>query len=281
MKENGFLYKLLYNLHTLSVWLLIFLAGAIVIHYKLPPSSSLINGFVAAEAYVRAWAQAQDDSKNAEEQLSKLTEKAETLLSAAVTSGDASRWQQGYTVITSGFMPFPVLVDMQGKVVHRWNIDTQPVWGNVSCTNVFRVSGRFVSRAQVLPDGDVVAQYGEYGSPYGCGIIRADKDGKVKWAFSGLAHHDFLMDAQENIYTLMQETITEPQPGFEGLPYPISADIIVKLDAGGKELWHVRLMDAFADTPFALALHRGKGDGDDEYDFMHTNSIDVDRKSVV
>lgn len=275
MNENGFIYKLLYNLHTLSVWLLIFLAGAIVIHYKLPPSNSLVNGFIATEAYVRAWAQAQDDSGSAEQQRRQLAEKAEALLAQAKATGDAARWQPGYTLIANGFMPFLILIDMEGKVVHRWAIDTQSVWGNVSCTNVFRVAAPFADRAHILPGGDAIVQYGEHGSPYGCGIIRADRDGKVKWSFNALAHHDFLLDDKGGLYTLVQETVTGPQPGYEGLPYPISADIVVKLDENGKEEWRIPLLDAFRGTPYELALHRGKGDGDDEYDFMHTNSIDV------
>jgi hypothetical protein len=75
---------------------------------------------------------------------------------------------------------------------------------------------------------------------------------------------------------LLRKTIADPIKGFEELPSPITTDYIVKISPDGKEEMQISVMDAFKDTPYEhILFHSDKGDGDDSYDFFHTNAIDV------
>lgn len=276
MNESGRLYRFLSFLHTFSVWLLFFLAGAMVIRYNLPPSRSLMNGFIALEAWAKAWEESASDKAFGDEVRADMSKRAEELLAKAKVRHGTGAAQEGYTLLTVGYMPYPVLVDMEGKIRHRWDIDTNAVWGSISCTNMFRAATPFVNKAYVYPNGDVLAQYADHGSPYGCGMIRADKDAKVRWAFSYMLHHDFVVDASGDIYALGRHTVTEPLAGYEGLTYPLGVDEVIKIGGeDGQERFRFTVLEAFLGTPYELMVRRGKGDGDDEYDFLHTNSVDV------
>ena len=166
---------------------------------------------------------------------------------------------------------------MQGKLVYRWKVPIEKVWSSaVGCTNIFSVGVYFVDRAHLFPNGDMLAQYADAAAPYGCGMIKVDKDSNILWAYKGFVHHDFTITKSGDIYTLIQKTIVDPVENFEALPYPITADDIVKISPDGKEQTRISVMDAFIGTPYELILlHQGRGLGDDEHDFFHTNSIDI------
>jgi hypothetical protein len=263
------------TLYNIGICVLVFMGGALVMRYDLPPSRPLINGFIAAEAWVKAWGEAESDKEIGKKIRDDLAAKSESTITNPEVTWDKAHAYNGYTLISTGYLSFPYLVDMDGKIVYRWKIPIEKVWATAGCTNVFKVAVYFVDRAHVFPNGDLLAQFADWGAPYGCGMIKVDKDANILWVYEAYVHHDSAIDKKGNIYTIVQKTITDPQPGFESLPYPMTADYIVKLNPEGKEQKRISVLDAFRDTPYELMVHRGKGDGDDEYDFFHTNAIDV------
>lgn len=274
MKESRInaIFSTLYNI---GVCILVFIAGAMVIRYNVPPARSLVNGFIAAEAYLKAWEDSEEDKKQGEGFRAKIAQDGEAVIAKPEVTWDKDKAYNGYTLISTGYLSSPFLADMEGKAVYRWHIPIDKAWGVNGCTNIFRLAVYFVDRAHVFANGDLLAQYADWGAPYGCGIIKVDKDSNILWVYNALVHHDSTVDAKGNLFSIVQKTITDPQSGFEGLPYPLTSDYLVKVSPEGKELERISLLDAFRDTPYQLMLFRSKGDGDDDYDFFHTNSVDV------
>jgi len=254
-----------------------FIMGAIVIRYGLPPSRSLINGFIAAEAYIKALDEAEQDQEVGKKIREELAGKSESNIQNPKVTWNEKKAFNGYTLISTGYLSTPILVDMNGKIVYRWNVPIEKVWSSaIGCTNIFRVGVYFVDRAHLFPNGDMIAQYADAAAPYGCGIIKVDKDSNILWSYKGFVHHDSFLTKSGEIYTLIQKTIVDSIPGFEQLPYPFTADDIVKISSGGKEEMRISIIDALIGTPYELImLHKGDGDGDDKFDLFHTNSIDV------
>lgn len=262
-------------MHMLSVWFLIFMLGATVVRYRLPGVHLIQNGFVAAEAWLRALDESRSERQLSDEMRESIAKNAEIMLSSAAIKGNEHAKQDGYILMTMGLLPYPVLMDKHGNILHRWKIDTRNVWGATSCTNIFRASAHFVDTAHLFENGDIIAQFADHGAPYGCGIMRVDKAGNIKWVYNGLVHHDFAVDEHQNTYTLLQETVSEPIKGYENLQYPMTVDTIAKLDDQGKQQQRISILEAFRDTPYALMMFAKDGDRDDEYDMLHTNAIDV------
>ncbi len=275
--KNSLIDKIFTYVYFTGVGILIFLGGALVIRYNLPPSRSIINGFIAAEAYVKAMDEADADKKVGHEVREDLSSRAETLIQHPEVSWDKDHAYNGYTLVSTGYMSFPFLIDMNGKVVYRWKIPVEKVWGGAAgCTNIFQIGFFFVDRAHLFPNGDVIAQYADWGAPYGCGMIKVDKDANILWVYKEFVHHDSALDKQGNTYTFIQKTVVDPVPGYEQLPYPVTADYVAKVSPEGKEIYRFGIMDAFMDTPYhQLLLHSGRGYGDDTYDYFHSNAIDV------
>jgi len=262
----------------LSVCGLIALAliyGAAAIHYQLPLSQSFANAFSAADALRAEWLlereELPDNIRNDH------ANRNAYIVQNAKTAWDKDRAYSGYTLITTGYLGSPYLVDMEGKVVHHWKVPYSEIWDSAICTNPLSKSDVFADGAYLYPNGDVLVNYGDavIAAPYGCGIVKVDKDSKILWVYKAATHHDLTVDRDGNIYVLTRKTVTKPPSGFEGLVYPMSDDVIVKLSPEGKELESISLLDAFHGTPFALMMFHGKENGDTLADFFHTNSVDV------
>jgi hypothetical protein len=260
---------LLPALCVLGLCTLMFIAGAFVLRYDLPLARSLKNSFIALEAWYDAWQDAQKTvSGDAQDQ-------DEHIIQNPVVIWDKEQAAPGYVLIGTGYLNFPFLIDREGKIVYRWNIPVGEVWSESGCTNPLKKAITMVDRAYVFPNGDLIAQFGDWGAPYGCGIIKADKDSHILWSYKNGVHHDMSFDKDGNIFSLVGETLSDPQPGFEKLLYPMLADYIVKLSPDGVELDKISILEAFRGTPFELMLYHGKMDGDNLWDFFHTNSVDV------
>ncbi len=129
----------------------------------------------------------------------------------------------------------------------------------------------FWERAQIFPNGDLIASYITIGdTPYGYGMAKMDKHSKLLWIYDSNTHHDFYIDHHDgNIYTLTQSFISDPLPGLEKLPYPMLADAVAILSPEGREIKKIPLLEAFQGTPFELMLYHA---GD--WDQFHANSIE-------
>src|SRR5690606_2319780 len=110
----------------------------------------------------------------------------------------------------------------------------------------------FPESAILTPDGNITVQYtGQTDTPYGYGVARFDKNSKLVWTYNKRAHHMLYHDRFTNqIYALLHDFRRKPIPGLQKLPRPILEDQIAVLNAEGKELDRISVVDAFKNTPF-------------------------------
>lgn len=194
---------------------------------------------------------------------------------------DKKRAYEGYTLLSYHYSTIVNLVDMEGNVVHHWDMPFEKAWPNPKHVHTEIEARIFIETAHVFPNGDLLAQHMGFGdTPYGYGIVKMDKDSNVLWTYDQNAHHDFTLDAQGNIYTLVHAIRSEPLPGLESLYYPMLVDYIVKLSPNGKELMRISIAEAFRDSPFALLLESAQSSPKgvpaiEKWDPFHTNTIRV------
>jgi hypothetical protein len=103
---------------------------------------------------------------------------------------DPQRAQEGYTLI-QGLLPGGPqvrLIDMDGKEVHRWNIDFFDIWtdpihvvpqGNLPKSTMHYHTQGFWP----LSDGSIVANFA------GLGVARLDQCGEPIWSLDRMGHH--------------------------------------------------------------------------------------------
>jgi outer membrane protein assembly factor BamB len=86
------------------------------------------------------------------------------------------------------------------------------------------------------------------------------------WSFDGLAHHDLDVAPDGRIYVLTRKAHVDPRFHAEK---PILEDFVTILDAGGRELESISLLDCFESSPHLSkdVFHAG--------DVFHTNSLQL------
>lgn len=264
--------RLLFSVFIIGLCIAAFLGGAVTIYYNLSPALILTEAFEGGKAWYKEYTTPQKESFESTPETENKLEKI--LLNAKVT-WEKDKAYDGYTLFTLCCKTSTVfLVDMEGKIVHRWNMPFRKAWPNPSHTR--KQGARIhIHQAKTFPNGDLIIQYFGWGdTPYGYGMVKMDKDSNVIWKYSDNAHHDFYIAQDHSIYTLTQQFIKTPIEGLETLNYPNLADFIIKLSPDGKEISKISILEAFRDSPYAHML-TGKSTSKYPWDTLHTNSIMV------
>ncbi len=171
---------------------------------------------------------------------------------------DRSRAWDGYNIYTSGHAPEAFLVDMEGRLLHRWHYHTRDrVWPGMA-------SGWWTYWRRVHPyqNGDLLAIYG------GSGVVRLDAQSQLLWAYRGENHHDLDVDDEGRIHVLgrkqtIRSRINQNQPILE--------DFVMVLSPSGQLLNEISLLDCFAGSRYRHLLDYVASSGD----IFHTNTIEV------
>jgi hypothetical protein len=191
---------------------------------------------------------------------------------------------KGYTLVTPIAADFSVLLDMDGKVVHRWSLP-----------------GFRVFQARLLPRGTLLAlcadatlpppqqtPFDQPPPPFDQHIRRLggsathlrelDWDGKLIWQYlNPTIHHDFAREP--NGHTLTAEWVEIPEDiarkvrggarrPREKFPRMLSDDI-VEIDASGKELRRIHLYELFDPIRDAICPLEQR------WEWTHLNSLAV------
>jgi hypothetical protein len=169
--------------------------------------------------------------------------------SGAHTTADA---QPGSTLYTSGHAPEARLMDLSGRLKHRWYfVDSELKPG----------LAQWWRRARVLPNGDLFA-IADYSALY-----KLDRNSKLLWRFDGRCHHDLDVTADGRVWVLTRESLRHPIfPGRE-----VYDDSIAILAPDGTLLRKISILDAFANSDFAPFVQRGS----EPVDILHTNTVRV------
>lgn len=192
---------------------------------------------------------------------------------SGVVRHDRARTQPGYRWYNEQNRAAAVLIDADGRVLHR----------------VEDVDGTYWARAELLPGGDVLAvgaaNRGERRSEiededrY---VARFAWDGGLRWKRSIGAHHDVEVLSDGRILALVMEPRRIPavDPDVD-----VRDDFVVELDGDGRERARHSIHDWLAGGPAAFAFgdvaahleatNAERRDGVRDYvDLLHTNSID-------
>lgn len=178
----------------------------------------------------------------------------------------------GYTLYCSADAAQATLLDSQGTVLHRWNAPFSTVWPSPRQVQGW-TSDRaiFIRRAHAFPNGDLLALYESPAhTPNGCGLAKLDLDSRVLWTLDENAHHDFTTAEDGRIFVLTHAVRQEPLEAWPNLARPYIEDFLTVLDAEGRVLQRLSLMELLGASPF----HRSIVTFTDQLgDVLHSNSV--------
>ena len=178
---------------------------------------------------------------------------------------DPEAAQAGLNLYCSGHAPEAILMDMQGKTLHRWALPFDQVPSQRTPDRRTQLTWR---KVHLLAGGDLLVCY------EGLGLARLDRNSKLLWYWDGAAHHDFEV-ADGKVFTLAREGRLLPYLESEG---PVVEDALCQLDLEtGELLKRTSIYEALFRSRWSsfLLQHANKGG-----DVLHNNSVDRVPESV-
>lgn len=252
----------------LSLVLIAFVAGALVVLAQVYPYPVLRDAWVGGKALLEKEQQARDRYRT-DFWFPERTDRK------GVVGHDPAGAFQGLTLYTSGHDTSAFLIDMAGQVVHEWHVPYSAVWDETAAV-VDPQPDDFMywRKAMLYPNGDLLAVFVAAGdSPWGYGLVKVDKDSKVIWKYLQQTHHDVDIGQDGRIYALTHEIRFNTYEGFGQLQVPRIDDFVVVLSPDGEQEKKIPVIDALVRSPYSRLLTRlawyTKGD------YIHTNAIEV------
>ena len=175
---------------------------------------------------------------------------------SGVTRHDPERAHPGANLYCSGHGPEAILMDMEGRPLHRWRFrfrDAFPEARRIQESAFFR-------RVALLPGGDLLALF------HGTGLIKLDRDSNLLWAAPVKAYNDFFIESDGRILVLHKEARVVPEVRADE---PVLEDFIAELTPDGELLGRASLLGAFLTPPWDPLL----ASPSDEADLLHSNTI--------
>lgn len=170
---------------------------------------------------------------------------------------DRARALAGRNLVTSGHAAEVELVDMEGRVLHRWARPIEDVFPDDAARSPEHAT--HWRRARALPNGDLVAIY------EGIGVVALDRDSRVRWSRRNGAHHDLRVAPDGSVLLLTREVRVAPAIDAKR---PVLEEFVERLDANGESRERISLFDALARSPYSSVLaYRESGD------ILHANAI--------
>ena len=162
----------------------------------------------------------------------------------------------GLNLYTSGHAPEAILMDMNGRVLHRWQRTYEEIWPG----RTKRVPPEGWRRARLLPDGGLLAIF------EGNGLVRLDRESRVVWSYDAHAHHDLALLPDGGVAVLIWEAMEIPRLGRSGA---VIVDFVALLDPEGRERRRIPILEAFERSEHAALLERAAAGND----MLHTNTL--------
>ena len=175
---------------------------------------------------------------------------------------DASRAFQGYTLLAMSGGNTAYLVDMDGRVCHRWRQEQGLAYG------------------YLLPNGNLLCRSrgaggsGRAGEPVS-GIMELDWDGNIVWEYwDNRAHHDF--ERLPNGHTLVVRSDPMPQEvsrrvrgGSGDIDAPMDGEMVREVDAEGSTVREWSMWQALDPETDAMCPWESRSN------WLHQNSLTV------
>ncbi|HVS14582.1 MAG TPA: arylsulfotransferase family protein [Thermoanaerobaculia bacterium] len=162
----------------------------------------------------------------------------------------------GVSLYTSGDGPVVRLIDLEGRILHRWERPYRSVFPDGLETG----ETDYVRRARLLEGGDLIVLY------QGGGIARLDANANVRWAVAEPAFNDLEIGAGGVLRTLVKRpTLVAEWGGREVLE-----DFVVELALDdGAVRRRTSILGALRDSPFQDVLEPLP----DGADVLHGNTV--------
>lgn len=182
--------------------------------------------------------------------------------SVGVVVHAAEQSWSGVNLYLSGHAPEAILMDMDGKPLHRWQrslAEALPGYDgpiDPEFSNCWR-------RARMLADGGIVAIF------EGKGVFRLDRDSNLLWSNPNRAHHDLELMPSGQIVLLTRTAHLLPRVHPEK---PTLEDFVVILDEDGNERSRLSILEAFENSEWISWYEQRRVKTGD---IFHTNSIQV------
>jgi len=185
-----------------------------------------------------------------------------------VTVYDSLRASPGLNLYVSGHAPEAILMDMEGRVLHRWRNDSKilarrrvgldPLLENV----LTKSERRYWRRVHLALNGDLLAIHSLYS------LIKLDRDSNLLWEYPKRVHHDFEVLADGTIYVLVADSrrLIRINPERD-----VEEDFVAILAPDGRELRRVSLLEAIENAGLNDLVAMLPVEGD----LLHTNSLRV------
>jgi hypothetical protein len=237
--------KALACLSILGVAVLSYVFGAAVMFFQLPSSDFLYQAFTGTKAWhergkpvVTPFLPPEGD------------------VGEGVTVDKPSQTYDGFTLVTTTQGARATLLDMQGKVIHQWELPFRRAWPRPPhVQDPLGDEQIHWFRCHLFPNGDLLAIYQvERDTPCGYGLVKLNKDSKLLWKYEGRVHHDLDVDEKGMIYTLTEQLKRQAPAALDYLPTPYVADSLVVLSRDGQEVASVPIEEAFRDSAYSLLL---------------------------
>lgn len=176
---------------------------------------------------------------------------------------DTARAWSGLNFFTSGHFAGAILMDMDGHVLHEWSYDFLEAWPDET-ESAENDGAEYWRWAHLYENGDLLAIF------EGLGLIKLDKDSHLIWKHYGAEHHDLEVVDDGSIYVLTRKAHMVPRVNER---MPILEDFVTVLDAYGRVIREVSVLEAFENSAFASSpAARGMRKRGDIY---HTNAVEV------
>jgi hypothetical protein len=182
---------------------------------------------------------------------------------SGVTVHVSGRAAPGLNLYVSGHAPEAVLMDMDGRVLHRWRRELSRLWPDAYETLGTDLARRleYWRRAALLPDGGLIAIY------EGIGAVRLDRSSRPVWAYRGGAHHDLFVPPDGTTWLLDRRPARLAEiPGRSVLE-----DLVTVLGPDGRPRRQVSVLAALARSPYAGWLRELPSGAD----VLHTNTLEM------
>jgi len=228
--------------------LIVFVLGAAVMFFDMPPSDFLAKAFIGC----RAWFERSD--------LAAPTPEPE-LPTSPEGIDNPKKTSDGFTLCTfaaiNGVSTQAYLFDMKYNLLHRWGVPFSRIWPHPRHVPT-PVKDSYVAffACHLFPNGDLlVVLHGVQQTAVGYGLVKLDKDSNILWNYAAGIHHDIDVAADGTIYAIEHETVNSMPKGLEFIPTPCLVDSLIMLTPDGKLKGQpISVLEAFRDSPYSALL---------------------------